>query len=130
MAKRRHSNKNSAVKPNIPNSIKVEKGVSFDKAVDKAITYKAMNPEVRDALLRRKDADGNLISKTAIYRNKDQELFNTVLDVTNLQKMENGTRIPYVSTLYGNFLINPSSVSISTFGYNCGLGKKYCPASQ
>lgn len=116
MAKnRRHSNKNTTAKPTIPNSIKVEKGVSFDKAVDKAIAYKAMDPNIQDALLRRKDDRGNLVSKTAIYRNKDQEIFNTILDVTNLQKMEDGTRIPYVSTLYGNFLINPSSVSISTF---------------
>lgn len=41
--------------------------------------------------------------------------FNTFLDVAAIEKLKTGTQIPFYSTLYGNFLINPSSVSISTF---------------
>jgi hypothetical protein len=45
----------------------------------------------------------------------NKEVFSTFLDVNALIDAEEGTRIPFVSTLYGNFLINPSSVSIGTF---------------
>lgn len=45
----------------------------------------------------------------------NQEVFSTFLDVDAMEKAGKGTSIPYISTLYGNFLINPCSVSISTF---------------
>ncbi len=45
----------------------------------------------------------------------NKEVFSSFLDVDALQEAGQGTRIPYVSTLYGNFLINPSSISLGTF---------------
>jgi hypothetical protein len=45
----------------------------------------------------------------------NKELFSTFLDVEGMQEAGQGTRVPFVSTLYGNFAINPSGVSVGTF---------------
>jgi hypothetical protein len=50
-----------------------------------------------------------------VMEDSNKEIFSTFLDVEAMQEAGQGTRVPFVSTLYGNFAINPSGVSVGTF---------------
>lgn len=90
------------VKLEKPTTPHIDKDNKIVIPVDKGIPFKSQITY----LLGRYD---NMLDKST------KEVFNSFLDVGALQKAQEGTRIPFIATIYGGFIINPSTVNISTY---------------
>ncbi len=63
-----------------------------------------------------KDQLKNLVTDGEKLLDKtDKEIFNNFIGIGDLVREKKGTTIPFITTIAGNFLVNPCPINVSTF---------------